>query len=309
MQLFINLAEERHFGRAANRSHISASAATRALQRLESETGTRLLERDNRSVHLTRSGQEFLAYARQAVQGWRGILAGLSEYQQAPKGALRLYCSVTATYALLASILPQVRQRYPGIEIHLNTGDQALAVARVEDGIEDLAIAAHPGQLADKLCFQSLAESPLVCIAPVIDCQLRSVLNVEAEPDWRSLPFIIAEGGLARTRLEQWFEQRRIDPQVYAYVSGHEAIVSLVALGFGLGVVPQLVLESSALRDQLQVLPYGPALKPFNIGLVARKERLHDPVVRVVWDLAGNYEYAGAGFEGDLPSTAISSKR
>ena len=61
LQLFIDLAEELHFGRAAARSHMSPSAATRALQRLEAEVGNRLFERDNRSVRLTSDGQVVLA--------------------------------------------------------------------------------------------------------------------------------------------------------------------------------------------------------------------------------------------------------
>lgn len=293
LQLFVVLAEELHFGRAAARRHLSPSAATRVIQRLEAEVGTPLLERDNRSVRLTRSGQVFLDYARDALQRWQGLLTGFADRRSAPVGALRLYCSVTATYSVLASILPEVRVRYPGIEIHVNTGDQALAVLRVLEGQEDLAIAAHPGQLSDKLDFQALACSPLVCIAPVIDCQIRELLDASGSVDWSAMPMIIAESGLARSRLEQWFRQRHIDPLVYAYVSGHEAIVSLVALGFGLGVVPQLVLENSPLRDQVGIRDDGPQLQPFDIGLVARRQRLLDPVVRVVWELAGQHGYTG----------------
>jgi LysR family positive regulator for ilvC len=227
------------------------------------------------------------------LQRWHSLLAGFASRQLSPVGILRLYCSVTATYSVLAGFLPEVRMRYPGIEIHVNTGDQALAIPRVREGQEDLAIAAHSGQLSPKLDFQSLARSPLVCIAPRIECQVRSTLHSAEAIDWAALPFIIAESGLARVRLEQWFRQRDIEPLVYAYVSGHEAIVSLVALGFGLAVVPRLVLENSPLRDRVDVVKAGPRLQPFDIGLVARKQRLLDPVVRVVWELAGQHGYTG----------------
>lgn len=286
IQLFVNLAEELHFARAAQRSHLSASAATRAIQRLEDEVGAQLLERDNRTVRLTRSGREFLDYARNALQSWQQVQHRLSEQQQVPQGELRLYCSVTAAYSVLVDILPLLRQRYPAIEIHVNTGDQALAIQRIADSEEDLAVAAFPGSLPPSLAFQPMSDSPLVCIAPTVDCQVREQLTSMQEIDWSALPMIIAETGLARTRLENWFADNRMQPNVYAYVSGHEAIVSLVALGFGIGVVPQLVLENSPLRDKIDVLPNGPQLEPFNIGLVARRQRLGDPVVKAVWELA-----------------------
>jgi LysR family positive regulator for ilvC len=306
LRLFVNLAEELHFGRAAIKSHMSASAATRMIQRLESDLGTMLLERDNRRVLLTRSGQQFLVYARDALQRWQSLQGELQERQASLSGALRLYCSVTASYSVLAEILPAVRRHYPGIEIHVNTGDQALALSRVENGREDLVIAAHPGALSDKLGFQTLARSPLVCVAPRIPCQVCEILDSGHTLDWSAIPVIIAQGGLARTRFERWFEAQGIQPLVYAYVSGHEAIVSLVALGFGLAVVPQLVLDSSPLQDRVAVLQQGPALESFDIGLVARRQCLLDPLVRAVWDLAGQHRYTGAREQPDsaaaLPS-------
>ncbi len=293
LRLFVHLADELHFGRAAAKSHMSASAATRMIQRLESDLGVTLLERDNRSVLLTRSGQQFLAYAGDALQRWQTMLGGLQERQGVPSGALKMYCSVTASYSVLAEILPAVRRHYPGIEIHVNTGDQALALDRVEKGREDLVIAARPRVLSGKLAFQTLARSPLVCVAPVISCQVRSMLDSESPLDWSTVPVIIAQGGLARTRFEQWFRAQGIEPLVYAYASGHEAIVSLVALGFGLAVVPQLVLDSSPLQGRVAIVQQGPQLESFDIGLVARRQSLRDPLVSAVWDLAGQHRYTG----------------
>jgi LysR family positive regulator for ilvC len=294
LRFFVNLAEELHFGRAATKSHLSPSAATRMVQRLESELGVALLERDNRSVTLTPSGQRFLDYARDALQRWQLLRRGFADSRAQPVGELRLYCSVTASYSVLAAILPEIRQRYPGIEIHVNTGDQALAINRVLAAQEDLAIAAHPGELSHKLDFCSLTRSPLVCIAPVIPCPARDALDARREIDWSAVPFIIAESGLARSRLEHWFRAHDLEPRVYAYVSGHEAIVSLVALGFGVGVVPRLVLENSPLQDKIEILAQGPRLPAFDIGLVARRQSLLDPLVRVVWELAGQHRYTGA---------------
>lgn len=288
LRLFIHLAEELHFGRAAELSHLSPSAATRMLQRLESEFGVLLLERDRRRVAVTRSGSELLVYAREAVQQWELVQARLCAHQRQPAGRLRLFCSVTAAYSVLASILPQVRVRYPDIEIHLITGDQALAAQRVMEGREELAITAHPGQVPDALDFQTLSHSPLVCIAPRTPCQVTEQLAV-GEADLAGVPLIVPESGLIRSRLENWFKTAQVVPQVYAYVSGHEAIVSLVALGFGLSVVPRIVIESSPLKEQVVIYEQGPELGSFEIGLIARRASLQESVVRVVWELAAEH--------------------
>ena len=78
--------------------------------------------------------------------------------------------------------------------------------------------------------------------------------------------------------------KRNITPTVYAQIEGHEAILSLVALGCGVGVVPKLVLEKSALRDRITELPVRPTLRSFRIGLCVRRQSLNNPLVAAVWN-------------------------
>ena len=286
LQLYVALAEELHFGRAARICHVSPSAATRSIQRLEADVGATLLDRDSRRVLLTPSGKAFLAYARDAIRRWSDMRVQLDPQQSSPRGKLRLYCSVTAAYSVLASILPKVRTKYSEIEMHLSTGDQADALWRVGEGQDDLAIAAHPGGLPDDIAFLSLQHSPLVCIAPRAGCNVAEQVVPGRSVGWNRIPVIMPESGLVRTRLEQWFREQQLEPEIYAYVRGHEAIVGLVALGFGVAVVPQIVLENSPLYEQIVLHSPGPELEAFDIGLIARRRRLEDPLVRAVWQLA-----------------------
>jgi LysR family positive regulator for ilvC len=84
--------------------------------------------------------------------------------------------------------------------------------------------------------------------------------------------------------LDQWFDRRAIVPNVYAEIEGHEAILSLVALGCGIGVVPRLVLEKSALRDRILEFTVKPALQSYKIALCIRERSLSNPVVAAIWD-------------------------
>ena len=75
-------------------------------------------------------------------------------------------------------------------------------------------------------------------------------------------------------------------PDIYAQVSGNEAIVSMVSLGFGIAVVPLLVVQNSPIADKIQVLQVKPELEPFTIGLCALKRKLRNPLIRAFWELA-----------------------
>jgi LysR family positive regulator for ilvC len=104
--------------------------------------------------------------------------------------------------------------------------------------------------------------------------------------EWPAVPVVLPAHGLARDYADDWFERRHITPNVYAEIEGHEAIIALVALGCGLGVIPELVLENSPLRDRIAELPVKPALPPFHIGVCVRDRSLANPLIRAVWDAA-----------------------
>ena len=285
LELFISLAETLHFGQAGERMHLSPSAVSRTLRRMEDELGQRLLERDKRSVRLTAAGEALHQYAQQQLMQWRSFADSLQPHYQLLHGEISLYCSVTATYSLLSKLLSSFRNRYPAIELKLHTGDQADAIERVMSGSEDLSIAALPERLPKRLRVQTLAQSPLLFIAPAFPCLVSEL--AAAEPlDWAQLPLIVSERGLARQQVDAWCRANGIKPNIYAQVSGHEAIVSMVGLGLGVGVVPELVLANSPQRATIRVLDVQPALAPFVVGLCVAGARLDNPLVKAFWDAA-----------------------
>ncbi|MBL4827151.1 MAG: HTH-type transcriptional activator IlvY [Spongiibacteraceae bacterium] len=290
LALFLKLSETLHFGEAGRAMHLSASAVSRAIKRVEVEVGQRLLERDNRSVRLTDVGRQFQVYAREALEQWQLFNDTITLEAQGLSGEVSVFCSVTAAYSVLSDVLESFRRRYPEIEIKLRTGDQADAIDHLMNADDDIAIAARPDKLSSKLHFQTLRHSPLLFIYPAIRCAVQADIDTHIELgntlNWEKVPFIVSERGLARTRLDQWFRAKKFKANIYAQVSGHEAIVSMVGLGFGVGVVPELVLINSPLKEKVRVLDVQPALAPFAVGLCALSQRLHNPLVKAFWDCA-----------------------
>ncbi len=289
-EVFVTLAETLHFGRTASRCNLSTSAVSRQLSRLEEAVGAPLMERDKRHVAITPAGREVLQLARRWLADWAQLRGAVAGEERELRGQLKLYASVTASYTVLASVLPPLRKRFPGVELLLHTGDQADGLERVSSGQEDCAIVAEPDRLPDALVFLALRRSPLVLIGPaepgVLHNQLSSRRRHYEEPDWSTVPLVLAERGLARERLLAHFGQRRIQPNVYAEVGGHEAVVSMVSLGFGLALLPEIVISASPQRDAIEVLPWLSQLDDFVIGLCTRRELLADPLVQALWQTA-----------------------
>ncbi|WP_027330647.1 HTH-type transcriptional activator IlvY [Marinimicrobium agarilyticum] len=278
LRLYTALAATRHFGRAANQCHVSPSTISRNLKQLEEDLQTTLMLRDNRSVVLTPEGERFLQFARESLQRWETFQETLNSNAAELKGQLSIYCSVTASYSFLHELLTQFRGRYPGIAIKLHTGDPAQAIERIIAGQEDIAIAARPDRIPGNLEFKSIAQSPLLLIGPTDDHPLP-----KAAHPWHKCPVIIPEEGLARERFDTWCRKQQVTPDIYAEVKGNEAIVSMVSLGFGLGLVPEIVLKNSPLKGRVRPLAEQPDLGPFETGICVLRRRLKSPIVSALW--------------------------
>ena len=288
LRLFLALADNLHFGKTSREQHVSPSALSRSIKQLEDELGAPLFLRDNRSVRLTREGQQFREFASGVMSGWQTIRQTFKQDQLILHGELSLYCSVTASYSFLYDILSSFRQDYPRIEMKLHTGDPAKAVERVQEGLEDLAIGARPDSLPPGVEFQSIARSALCFIGP-LSPQLLTEEQVKypGAETWRDVPMILSEEGLARTRTDRWLKSHNIKPRIYAQVSGNEAIVSMVSLGFGIGVVPQIVLDNSPLTARIRIYDIQPPLTAYDIGLFALGKRLKEPLINAFWNRQG----------------------
>ncbi len=282
LRQFVNAAESLHFGRASEASHVSPSALSRGIRQLEADVGARLFERDNRTVSLTHEGALFLEYARDALTQWDVIRHTVKEEAGELHGQVSMYCSVTASYSFLFDLLSDFRREHPRIEIKLHTGDSEHAISRVLAGDEDIAIGARPGAMPSGLAFKLIRSSPLVFIAASEQCAHLSTSEPIADT-WVRTPMILSESGLSRRRVDAWFRQLGVQPEIYAQVAGNEAIVSMVSLGFGVGVVPRIVLDNSPLVGKVQVLDIHPQLQHYDVGLFTLKKKLKSPLISAFW--------------------------
>ncbi|WP_038181538.1 HTH-type transcriptional activator IlvY [Vibrio rhizosphaerae] len=284
LELFIHLCDSKNFSQTAAAMHMSPSALSRQIQKFEEEIGQHLFIRDNRRVEVTSTGLRLLPVALKIITEWRQFQAELHESNQTLRGEIRLFCSVTASYSHLPELLADFRSQHPFIEFKLLTGDPAQAIDKVLNNEADLAISALPEQLPARIVFESISEIPLSVIAPVGVSSFEQTLR--ATPiDWSTIPFIVPESGTARERANTWFKTMAIKPNIYAQSAGHEAIVSMVALGYGVGIAPDVVINNSPAREKVQRLPESQLIPPFQLGVCCRQSQLEQPLVKALWQV------------------------
>ncbi|SLM29473.1 DNA-binding transcriptional dual regulator [Desulfamplus magnetovallimortis] len=295
LKYFRHLAGTLHFGKTSRACNITPSALTRMIQRLENEVGKPLFNRDNRTVELTAAGELLMQYAEEVLQSWKNLQNALT-HEENLQGSLSLYGSVTAVYSILPGILTAYRKKYSRVQINLETGDAAMALTRLQNRDVDIVIAALPAEKPAGTEVIKITETPLVFIAPVHFPETiihfsdtkhdNRYSNSDHNIDWQQTPLIIADRGLSREGFDLWLAKENISPTIYAQVAGNEAIIAMVSLGCGVGVVPQLVLDKSPLKKDVRVLKSAPRLKPFSIGVCTMKKGLQNPRIAAFWEIA-----------------------
>ena len=171
------------------------------------------------------------------------------------------------------------RAQHPNVQIRLLTSDSETARHFIISGEADVAVAAIPDRPPDRLSFHKITDLQLQFVAPVNDWPHSTELSQETV-QWHRIPLIVAEKGMARRRVNTWFRRQNIHPYIYAQASGNEAILCMVNLGCGVGVVPGLVLKNTLLHCNVRPLDVRPALRPYDVGVCTLKRRGDDPLVR-----------------------------
>lgn len=145
LRYYIAVAEECHFGRAAERLHIAQPPLSQQIKQLEAELGVKLLERSTRKVELTDAGLAYLQRAREVVSAVDAAGDEAVRIADGEVGRLAIGFTGSATYDLLPTMARRLRASMPGIELDLRgemlTPEQTTAL---REGVIDLGILRPP---------------------------------------------------------------------------------------------------------------------------------------------------------------------
>ena len=261
---------------------MSPSAVSRTIQRLEDSIGHRLFIRDNRSVELTEQGEMFHRYAMDVLARFDALNQELGQTEGKLTGRLTLFASVTASQSILPRVLARFRADYPDIHIQLETGYAVNALKRLYEGC-DVVVAALSDEEDGQLIKRIITSIPIQTVAPTESNGVDELLV--GEIDWSRVPLILPSVGQARDNINSWFSEQGIRPNIYAEVSGNEAILSLVALGCGVGFVPKLVVKDSPLADRVRLVESGPKVSDFHVGFCTRRSSLaSSDIIKAFWN-------------------------
>ncbi|MBI4940505.1 MAG: LysR family transcriptional regulator [Actinobacteria bacterium] len=141
IRAFLAVAEELHFGRAAERLHIAQPPLSRTIKQLERELRTTLFDRSTRSVRLTASGRALVGPATEVLDALRRAELSVQAVEDGVVGEVRVAFAGISTHGLVARLARVVRSRRPGIQLELSSQNFAQPVMKkLMQGETDIAL-------------------------------------------------------------------------------------------------------------------------------------------------------------------------
>lgn len=283
VQAFVFIAELGNFSSAAEHLHLSQTALSRRVSKLEESIGVELLVRTTRSVSLSQAGRDFLPRARRIVRELATALDDMKDNAVKGYGRFVVACLPTVAAALLPPVLAEYRRRHPRNRIHILDRSAYEIREAVLQGEADFGISV-PGSLHSDLEYQPLFDDPVVAV-----CPNGHPLGRRRRLAWKELEGIPLIGASSlsglRLQLEQVVHEHKLD-LFFAYEVSHLAtITGMVLGGAGLAVLPQTAVRMLS-AGELKILPLHAPRVVRSIQIFRRADRPLSALSRPLYDLA-----------------------
>jgi DNA-binding transcriptional LysR family regulator len=272
MRYFAAAAQSGQFSMAARTEHVSQSAITNAVLALEETLGTRLFERLPQGVALTPDGQDFLNHARHILDAVRDAVYKAPFRSHDLKGTVRIAASYTLLGYFLPELMARFRATYPDVVIDLHDADRASVEETVLAGDVDLGVVLLSNvenikRFRRHVLIRSrrqLWTSPTHPLAQ---------LNTPSLADVAGYPYIMITVDEGEQSTLRYWNQNGIEPNVAFRTSSMEALRGLVAHGFGVTILSDMVFRPWSLEGKrIEARPILNAIPQMDAGMLWRKE-------------------------------------
>lgn len=261
LRYFVVLAETRHFGRAAQRLHISQPPLSRQIAALENALGARLLERHAHGASLTYAGEIFLTEARGVLAAFDQACHNARLAAHGELGKLAIGFMMHAAYTSVPDLTRRFITRYPQVQLELRETIPGVLADAVLSGQFDAGILFNPGPVAgleamllhrERLCLALYAAHPLAERTTLGARDLQGEALI-------ATPHDVAP--MLRDAIEVYCRSGGVAPHFRLETQLQQTIVSFVAEGLGIALVPQSITRIGVAGVVYRELENSPAVE------------------------------------------------
>lgn len=238
LQLFVAVAEELHFGRAAARVRMAQPPFSQQIRKLEAELGAVLLTRSSRRVALTPAGAQLLEQARGLLAKRAEAVASVRRVAEGEAGLLRVGFGASSAFGVLPDIVQRFRNRHPHVVLRLDDREALDIGAALVHGELDIAIVRAPFQ------YQGVDVAPLLRERFVLALPEKHALARKKNMVMAALasePFVLFPRHVAPSlhdTIASICIEAGFSPHIVHEASSWSSVISLVKAGLGITMAP-----------------------------------------------------------------------
>jgi DNA-binding transcriptional LysR family regulator len=278
MRYFVVLAETLHFGRAAERLHLSQPPLSRQIATLEQELGIRLLERHSRHATLTAAGQRFLEDSRAVLASFDQACENARLTARGEMGALSVGFMMHAANTVLPNLAHRYMAAYPQVRVTLREVIPSTLAEEVLKGVYDAGIMFFPGAVRGLNTREIHRETLCVAMHHSHPLTAEHLLRAEQLEHQNLIATPPSVAPMLRQAIADYCAAAGFTPRIRLEAQLQQTIVNLVAEDLGIAIVPdsmrKLSVANVVFRDLLDapsiahVIAWrpgnlNPALNPF----------------------------------------------
>ena len=288
IQAFVVIAELGGFSKAAENLHLSQTALTRRIQKLESYLGLRLLDRTTRYVELTAVGREFLPRARAIVSEVTRSVESLKDMSRHSHGSFSLACVPTMAAHILPEFISKYAELCPGNRIRLLDGTSYEVRNAVLNNFAELGICIQGEHNAE------LAEIPLFDDRLMFFCRDSHPFAEKTSVTWSDMSqadlIVVSNMTATRVAMDYQLAKKGIRLSGAYEVQHHATAISLVAAGVGCAILPASTLEEGDRHGVRRIPLVRPAVKR-RVVLTKRKKSTLSPAANAFYNLLKDFPF------------------
>ncbi len=252
------------FTKAAEVLGYTQPAMSQMISSLEKELSIKLLYRSRYGIHLTLEGERLFPSIQRAVAGYQSMLEIAKEIKGLDSGTIRIGTISSISCHWLPGLIKQFQEIYPNVQFVLHQGDYTTIPEWVRTGEADFGFVNPDAIPSVKTKFIKTGE--LRAVLP-LNHPLAKKAYITLD-DLVKEPFLLLEEGALSEPLEA-FKQAGLEPSVRLCVHDDYSILSMIELGLGVSILPELVLRKT--NYQVAILPLKPVLTR-KIGLIMKNK-------------------------------------
>lgn len=242
LKYFKTVAEELHFGKAADRLNMAQPPLSTQIRHLEEELGIPLFHRTKRRVELTKEGEVFLEKVYQILKNLDESIETVRKVNRGEIGEISIGFLASSAYDVLPTIIKYYRKQYPSIHVNLKQLTSVGQLKALKEGTIHIGIISEPFE-NDAFNFEVIRREPMVVALPrehPLASENSPIDLIELEND----PFILTgreSNQIYYDRIINSCGEVGFSPNIIQETKEMSTLISLVSAGIGIAIVPDSI--------------------------------------------------------------------